>query len=382
MPTPVDVGVALAQFDGTSLEHLHRRRALKALRAFYRSPARIGFLTGPEQSGKSDVARVFAERTNRKAGREAMPVLVARATGLCGTVFQPDQLVREFALAAKVPALEHLCAPPQQVENLFGQTHIVPRLPKGSQRERTEVMCAALRNAVAYRQVDLLVVDQIERIFSEDRPRHLVRYRYVEEIAEQTGVRMLLVGRDSLVASVLASVQALGPPPVVRLPRYADLREGSGYEQFRSFAQKLLDDVPGITMEPIDHQAMGRLHAKCLGCPGLLANLVREALSDALPAGLFRSAILRVDDVVRKGQPATYLRARLQAIQEGEEAIRRYVEVQPHDELILQQELGLTPRKQAPRNSTRTPKWAAGGNAIHRRKVGEHTPRRIRPDSA
>ena len=135
-------------------------------------------------------------------------------------------------------------------------------------------------------------------------------------------------------------------------------------------------------MEPIDHQAMGRLHAKCLGCPGLLANLVREALSDALPAGLFRSAILRVDDVVRKGQPATYLRARLQAIQEGEEAIRRYVEVQPHDELILQQELGLTPRKQAPRNSTRTPKWAAGGNAIHRRKVGEHTPRRIRPDSA
>ncbi len=379
---PVDVSAeALARFDATSLDHPHRDTALDELEAFHKSGARIGFLTGPELSGKSDLACAFARRINGKAGPDALPVLVARATGLCGTAFHPDLFIREFAAAARVPALDDLCAPPQQLRDLFGQVCIVPRLPKGSQRDRTEVMSGALRHAARHRRVDLLVVDAIERIFPWDRPRHLMRYRCLEDIAERTGVRMLLVGRDGLAAAVLASVKALGSPPVVRLRRYAEVRKGTGYEAFHSFAQRLLDDVPGVEMERIDHEAMAQLHARCLGCPGLLAGLVRAALSDAAHEGLFRSSTVRVDDVVRKGRSATQMRARLAAIRQDEAAIAAHVHERPEDELMLAEELGLIPAGSACRKPRRQPKAAPVGNPIHRRRVGERNPGRIREES-
>ena len=371
-----DVKATLQAFETASIDHPHRRKAMDELEAFERSSARIGFLAGPAFVGKSNAARAFADRMNG-ACKGGIPVLYARATGLCGNAFHVDRFVRPFAVAARVPALEHTVAPPRRVTNLFGETEVLPRLPKGSLMDRAEVMCEALRLAAEHRSVRLLVVDDIEGIFVEERRHYLQRIRCLEQIAEVAKVRMLLVGRDELVVGILRAMQNIRTMPVVRLARYANVRRKSEFKGFWRFPHKLVEEVPGVTMETISGKKMGELQAKCLGCPGLLVNLLREALRDRLELEILHASELTVDAVLLKGDTSGRLLELLTDIVSGEQAIARYVEDRKEDKKRLMEALKLPPSSKPGGKSPKGAGTTFNGNGIHARKVGETKPGRI-----
>lgn len=369
----------LKDFDEAVVPHKLYAKAKLDLEAFHRSSSRIGFLCGPPLSGKSTLARDLADTVNA-ASEDGIPLLYGAASGLSGRSFFVDEFVKPFAVAAQVPALDDIVGPPQQQELLFGEIYVVPRLPGISNRERAALMCEALGRAVKYRRVEMLVVDGIERIFPGTGQGCEERVMRLQAIAEAAHVRLLLVGRDELVAKILKASVNQGMMPVIRLPRYADPARQSEYRGLWQFAHKLLERVPMIDVGRITGSQMGKLQEKCLGCPGLLVEMMRAALHERLSPGLFSASYLKVEHIAWQGENSRQLLRRLESIRVGERAIAEFVNSTKEDDKVLRQELGLsepTSKSESNDGRAKSKKVAQPTGGIHQPGVCERKPGRI-----
>ena len=379
-----NVDAILQAFDQAAVRHPLYDRAMEDLDKFYRASSPLGFLAGPPLVGKSRLARAFVDKANEESSANEVRVLHAAATGKCGSTFHVDRFLKPFAVAAKAAGIDHIVGPPQQQVDLFGVVRLVPAPQKGSLLQRAEVMCEALRCAVEYRHVRLLVVDHIGSILPGKNPWHIQqRMQCLETIALETNVRMLLVGQDEDVSDVLCAVNKIPRLPLIRLPRYTDPGDRMVYPGFWNFAHELVKAVPEVTMPLIEPDDMVELHSKCLGCPGWLVHLVRLALRQILSPGLFQSSELHVDQIVRMGETSTWLLARLREIKREEGRIVPYLDTgreEKGDVNALKNELNLTKRGSPPKPD-RKPGMAAragsSGNGLRRRRVGERNPGRL-----
>ena len=378
-----NVDAILQAFDQAAVRHPLYDRAMEDLDKFYRASHPLGFLAGPPLVGKSRLARAFADKANESSADE-VPVLYAEATGLCGNTLHVYRFLKPFAVAAKAAGINHIVGPPQQQKDLFGVVRLVPAPKNGSLLQRAEIMGQALRHAVEYRHVRLLVVDNIGAILPGKNPEHIQqRMQCLEIIAQETNVRMLLVGRDKHISDISCALNRIPRLDVIRLPRYTDPGDRMVYPGFWNFANELVKTVPKVTMPLIEPDDMVELHSKCLGCPGWLVQLFREALLQILTPGLFQSSELHVDQIVRMGETSTWLLRHLREIKREEWRIVPYLDTgreEKRDVDALKNELNLTKRDSPPKPDRR-PGMAAragsSGNGLRRRRVGERNPGRL-----
>ena len=382
MTESTDKSTALERFNAASIRHPLYDAAMEQLQAFDQAEHSLGFMTGPPLVGKSNVVRAYANKVNAGAGN-AMPVLCATATKACDKEFHVDLLLKAFAAAAKAPGLEPIVEPPRRPASLFGDMYVLPSLPKGSARRRQALMCDALGYAARYRRVRLLVVDEVGEILTGSPDQNSHRIHCLRGIAETADVRLLLVGRDAVVADALEKLERIPRVPLICLPRYLNPRKKREYAGFWRFIHTLVETVPEVEFQKIHAEDMTRMHLKCLGCPGWLATMVRDALYKILTPGLSSELKLRVEQIVREGHDSKYLLDCLREIENGERRISPFLSVGREAERansMLMARLDLVESKPSGRpnqHARTTNRNGPSGSKNRRQKVGERRPRRL-----
>ena len=318
---------------------------------------------GPPYVGKTKlISEVFA-------GDETAIVVPAPTGSSSGRRNPAMELLEAACQAGGAPMIDGFIDPePVQPALPFPDFPVErPRRFGQSWESSEQVALRGFSRMVKHRGHRCLVLDGAERMLDAAVARR--RVPWLMGLAEEAGIRLVLVCRDHAAAGVVGNSAYGGDFAQVRLQRY-DPRE---VEDWFAAVEKLLSVVPEIRTPDLPGECLGKFFRHSLGCFGLLHEQLRQAIEQGSlkrrRSGSWRMKLTQasLDSAAR---PVDALGRLLRTVVDGEEQISLQGRLL-HTGEDLDAELGLYEAENSARQPSR-----GNGNGIHRRRPGERTPTR------
>ena len=232
-------------------------------------------LAGPPLVGKTQlVEEVFAG--------DGVSVVVTAPTGVSsGQRLPAMELLEAACKAGGAPMVDGFIDPEQTDEqpSLFPDPPVQrPRRFGRSWEPSEQVARRGFTRMVEHRGYRCLVVDGFERMFDSAATRK--RIAWLLGLADDTGVGLVLACRDHVGARIVGDVDYGGDFALVRLRRYADPKNPRQMEGLQGAVKLLADQLPEVTLPPLEGECLGKFLRHSLGCFGLLHEQLGRAIEN------------------------------------------------------------------------------------------------------
>jgi hypothetical protein len=307
----------IVAFEAVRKNHPHYKAAFNRVVAIAQrcNAGKIVIVTGPSGVGKSTLAHSLLVKLNLlaapllAANPSLVPAVLVDAIAPHASEFNWKDFHIRLSQALHEPLIHKKLTVPDQVD-LWKDVQILTQVDSRSGdalRRHTE---AALRK----RGTKTLIIDEANHILlcrSEKSLRH--QFETIKSLADITGATIVLVGTYDLLKIRDLSAQLIRRGQIVHFAKY-DFNNKDDRVAYKSVLEMFAKELP-IPLEGALRDDVKFFYLKTAGCVGILRDLLRDSLADALES---RSLQITRETVERNAQPNKAIRNILFEAAKGE----------------------------------------------------------------
>lgn len=248
--------------------------------------SRVVIVTGPSGVGKSTLGESLHKQALKtaepamKADPSIVPSVLVRAVAPHGRAFNWKDFFIRALLQLKEPLVERKAWIPEQLTLLgsdqpmkIGGDHLYP-----------ELLRRTMENALKYRHTRYLFIDEAHHILlCRDEKQLAFQFETLKSLADMSNATIVLLGTYKLLLIREYSAQLTRRSQIIHFPRY-DFRSVEDRRAFKSVLTHFANELP-IPLDPLLQKDVMYFFAKTAGCIGILRDLLRDALHEAVEAG-------------------------------------------------------------------------------------------------
>lgn len=276
---------SVAEFEAVRIKHTAYENAFNRAwsLATRGHQSRVVIVTGPSGVGKSTMGEslykkaLISAQTEMKADPSIVPAVLVTAVAPHGKAFNWKDFFIRALLQLREPLVEKKMWVPEQLTLLGGD------LPMkiGGDHLYPELLRRAMENAMKYRRTRYLFIDEAHHILlCRDEKQLAFQFETLKSLADMSDATIVLLGTYKLLMIRDSSAQLMRRSQIVHFPRY-DFRSKDDRQAFKSvlamFANKLATPIESELAKDVTY-----FFAKTAGCIGILRDLLRDALYEAI----------------------------------------------------------------------------------------------------
>lgn len=310
----------VAAFEAVRKNHPHYKAAFdRAVSIAQRGNAgKVVIVTGPSGVGKSTLAHSLLLKLNALAAHDLasepsiVPAVLVDAIAPHVSEFNWKDFHIRLSQALHEPLVQKKLTVPDQID-LWKDLQILTQVDSRSADALRRHNEAALRK----RKTGTLIIGEANHILlcrNAKSLRH--QFETIKSLADTTGATIVLVGTYDLLKIRDLSAQLIRRGQIVHFARY-DFNNKDDRVAYKSVLDMFAKALP-VSLEESLRNDVQFFYLKTAGCVGILRDLLRDSLADALES---RSRQITRQTVVRNAQPNKAIRTILYEAAVGEVAL-------------------------------------------------------------
>jgi len=245
--------------------------------------SRVVIVTGPTGVGKSTLGVSLYKKALKaaapamKADLSIVPAVRVSAVTALGRAFSWKDFFIRALMQLREPLVERKVWIPEQLSLLGGD---LP-MKTGGDHLYPELLRRTMENALKYRRTRYLFIDEAHHMLLCHNEKQLAfQFETLKSLADMSEATIVLLGTYKLLMIRDYSAQLTRRSQIVHFPRY-DFRSEEDRQAFKSTVANFAKELP-IPLEPKLAGDVMYFFAKTAGCIGILRDLMRDALHEAV----------------------------------------------------------------------------------------------------
>lgn len=305
------------QFDAARTKHPHYSDTFKRTwtLATQGRASRVVIVAGPTGVGKSTLGASLLQQARKATQDECtvdpslVPAALVKAIAPQGRSFSWKDFYIRALEQLREPLVERKVWTPQQY-SLLGP-EVIGRT--GADSLNVEILRRSLENAIRRRKTRFLIVDEAHHMLLCHDDRQLaLQFETLKSLADMCNATLVLLGTYKLLMIRDYSAQLIRRSQIVHFPSY-QLGAKEDRKAFKSVLLYFAGKLP-IPLCPRLNDDVQFFFGKTAGCIGILHDLLRDALQEALDDGATEITKEMVD---RVAQPNRAIQTILQESAQG-----------------------------------------------------------------